>query len=178
MPLLFLPGQEFDKIKQAMEPYTSRFSDLRLGCPLFSDPKELRRFAAVLMGLSPPRAEESTIFMGHGTTHFSDLVYPALQTMFYTARRMDLQVATLKGWPKLEDILPHIHTKTVTLRPLMLTAGRHVQTDLAIHGKKYLEHAGFEVVPVLQGLEEFPEICTFYVQHLRSESSGVLALKL
>jgi sirohydrochlorin cobaltochelatase len=172
LPTHLLPGIEYDKIKQTVGEYAPRFAQVRLGGPLISTPSDLRALADVLMARWPRQAQSSVLFMGHGTEHFADLIYPALQTMFTLAERDDLHVATVEGWPALEDLLPRLTTKAVTLVPLMLTAGEHARVDMA--GPQpdswcsRLTAAGFAPTPVLEGLGELPQVRQLYADHLRA----------
>ena len=43
--------------------------------------------------------------MGHGTEHFANAVYPALQTALRLEGREDMPVGTVEGWPALEDVV-------------------------------------------------------------------------
>ena len=135
LPTHLLPGIEYDKIKAAAAQYAPRFAALRLGRSLLGTPEDLRELSRILMEHCPAHEGENTLFMGHGTEHFADLVYPALQAMFTMAGRSDLQVATVEGWPALEDVIPSLTACRLILRPLMLVAGDHANHDMAGDGK-------------------------------------------
>lgn len=170
VPTHLLPGIEYDKIKKTVEEYAPRFAAVRLGRPLLGAPEDLRELACILMERCPPREGESVLFMGHGTAHFADAVYPAIQAMFDMAGRSDLQIATVEGWPALEDAVPRLTAGTLILRPLMLVAGEHARTDMAgPQADSWLSRltaAGFAVQPVFEGLGELPRVRELYVRHM------------
>ena len=53
--------------------------------------------------MSPGEGGGAVALMGHGTEHFANAVYPALQTALRLAGREDVLVGTVEGWPGLED---------------------------------------------------------------------------
>lgn len=170
LPTHLLPGIEYDKIEETLSEYAPRFADLRLGRPLLGAPEDLQALAGILMEHCPRREGENTLFMGHGTAHFADTAYSALQTMFAMAGRPDLYVATVEGWPALEDVMPHLTASRLTLRPLMLVAGEHARVDMAGPEEdswlSRLTAAGYSAQPVLEGLGELPQVQSLYVRHL------------
>ena len=170
LPTHLLPGIEYDKIKATAVQYAPRFAVLHLGRPLLGTPGDLRELSRILMEHCLVREGENTLFMGHGTGHFADVVYPALQAMFTMAGRTDLQIATVEGWPALEDVIPSLTARKLKLRPLMLTAGEHARVDMAGSEKdswlSRLTAAGFSVQPVFEGLGELPQVQSLYVRHL------------
>ncbi len=170
-PTHFLYGFEYDGIRQVTEDYKSGFDSLILGRPLLSDSEDIRRVAQILADHYPQG--RSLVLMGHGTRHFANAVYPALQTAFHLIGRDDIYVGTVEGWPALSDVLKELPAseKDVTLAPLMLVAGEHARKDMAGEGSdswaNILRAAGFTPHCQIEGLGMLPEIQQLYAEHLR-----------
>ena len=164
-PTHLLYGVEYDKVKAETEALAGAFDVLVLGRPLLSDTGDIKRFAARLSQAYPPAEGSAAVFMGHGTDHFANAVYPALQTGLRLEGREDLLVGTVEGWPSLEDILRQLAPggpRRVTLVPLMLVAGDHARSDMAGDWKPRLEAAGHTVRCTLTGLGELPWVQEMY----------------
>ena len=164
-PTHLLYGVEYDKLKAETEAFAGAFDVLALGRPLLADTGDIKRFAARLSQAYPPAEGSAGVFMGHGTDHFANAVYPALQTGLRLEGREDLLVGTVEGWPSLEDILRQLAPggpRRVTLVPLMLVAGDHARSDMAGDWKPRLEAAGHTVRCTLTGLGELPWVQEMY----------------
>lgn len=173
-PTHLLYGYEYDKIKAEIAPYAARFSRFALGKPLLADTHDLQAVAEVLGRVYPAQPEEALVLMGHGTEHFAGVVYPALQSAFTLQERADTFVATVEGWPTLEDVLPQMRAagyRKAHLVPLLLVAGDHACHDMAGEApdswKSRLEAAGFTVRCTLEGLGRLPAIQQLYCEKLK-----------
>ncbi len=168
-PTHLLPGKEYAKLKAEASEMVPLFDSLKVGRPLLDDKDSLRTLAE---GLSKayPSGQETVLFMGHGTDHFANLVYPALQTAFYFQKRKDLLVATVEGWPTLEDWIDQLAGKPVRLVPLMLVAGNHALNDMAGEEagswNSRLRAVGCDVRCTLTGLGSLPWVQEMYQQKL------------
>jgi len=116
--------------------------------------------------------------MGHGSSHPANASYSCLQLMLYDAFPR-VFVATVEGYPELENILPRLKElgiKEVTLSPLMLVAGDHAQNDLAGPGEdswqSLLEKEGYTVSLIMKGLGEYPIYQELFVQRIRDSLAG------
>lgn len=173
-PTHLLYGYEYDKIKTEISQYTARFGKLVLGRPLLADVKDLADVAGILDRAYPRQPGEVLLLMGHGTEHFAGVVYPALQSIFALQGIKDVLVATVEGWPGLEEILPQLQKSgchQVHLAPLLLVAGDHACHDMAGEQpdswKSRLQAAGFPVRCTLEGLGRMPEIQQLYCNKLK-----------
>ena len=115
------------------------------------------------------------VFMGHGTPHFSNLVYPALQAVFHMDGRKDCFAGTVEGWPDLATVVKELHEggfSRVRLVPLMLVAGDHALHDMdgddPESWSSTLAREGFSVDCVLQGLGMLRGVQDLYRRHLRA----------
>lgn len=171
-PTHVICGEEYDRLLQGLRPYQGE-ARIRVGLPLLSTTQDLQQAAALLCRRHPVLPDTCTVFMGHGTQHPANAVYPALAYMLQSAGRQDLFVATAEGYPALSDVLPQIQAayQKVRLVPLMLAAGEHAAEDMAgdapASWKSILEKRGLLPEPVLEGLGEDPGFRAFYVRHIR-----------
>lgn len=168
-PTHLLYGVEYDKLRAGAEALSGGFDALAVGRPLLADTADLRRFAAGLGGTHPPEDGGAVVLMGHGTDHFANAVYPALQTVFRLAGREDVLVGTVEGWPVLEDVVRLLAAggpRHVRLVPLMLVAGEHARSDMAGVWKRRLEEAGHTVECSFTGLGELPWVQEMYRERL------------
>ena len=171
-PTHILYGHEYDKIKAEMAPWQGRFDTLRIGRPLLADTADIQTLTEALSQAYPPREDEALILFGHGTDHFANAVYPALQTSFQLAGREDVLIGTVEGWPVYEEISRQLKSggrKCVHLVPLMLVAGDHAMNDMA--GEEAdswasrLAAEGYTVRCTVQGLGLLPAVQGMYCAH-------------
>ncbi len=173
-PTHFLYGLEYESLKASVEEAKKRFPALMLGAPLLSGTEDLQALAQVLSKEFPKKENSALVLMGHGTPHFSNVVYPAIQAVFHMMGRKDVYVGTVEGWPEIEEICKELQTENCThvrTAPLMLVAGDHALNDMAGEEpdswKSILTQEGYEVECILQGLGVLPGVQELYRQHLR-----------
>ena len=168
-PTHLLYGLEYDKLKAEAEALAGGFSSLAVGRPLLADTGDIRRFAHCLSRDCPEEAGGAVVFMGHGTEHFANAAYPALQTGLRLEGREDIYIGTVEGWPGLADILHQLEPggpRRIRLLPLMLVAGDHARNDMAGTWKQALEEAGHTVTYSFTGLGELPWVQEMYRERL------------
>ncbi len=168
-PTHLLYGYEYDKLKAEAAALADRFEALTVGRPLLADNRDIQCFARRLSQDHPAEANQVTVFMGHGTEHFANAAYPALQTALNLLDRRDLLVGTVEGWPGLEDILRQLDPgspRRIHLLPLMLVAGDHVRNDMAVDWKSRMEAAGHTVVCSFTGLGQLAWVQEMYRERL------------
>lgn len=173
-PTHLLYGYEYDAIRAAVAPFVCRFVRLVLGIPLLASSADLIALSTLLSNAYPAQSEQVVVLLGHGTEHFANMVYPALQTALHLAGRDDILIGTVEGWPGRKEILIQLEkyrTGRILLAPLMLVAGDHARNDMAgsepDSWKSRFEAAGWTVTAQMQGLGERREIQNLYVQHLK-----------
>jgi len=158
-PTHLLYGYEYDKLKAEAE----AFGPLAVGRPLLACNDDILALARGLDRQYPAAEGEAVVCMGHGTPHFANAAYPALQTALRLLGREDILIATVEGWPELEDVLGQLApARRVTLVPLMLVAGDHARNDMAVDWKEQLEAAGHTVRCVFTGLGELEWVREMY----------------
>lgn len=173
-PTHFLYGLEYESLKAVVEEAKKHFPNLLSGTPLLSGTEDLQMLARVLSEEFPKKEGSALVFMGHGTPHFSNVVYPAMQAVFHMMGRKDVYVGTVEGWPEIGEICRQLragNAADVRMVPLMLVAGDHALGDMAGDDedswKNVLIGEGYRVECVMQGLGELPRVQEMYRQHLR-----------
>lgn len=172
-PTHIIPGFEFDKVSAAVESYRSRFETMHMGTPLVTNAEALVEIAEVLNAYYGTAEEKTAIlFMGHGTEHLANFIFPALQTAFRSIGKANAYVATVEGWPELDSAIGqmrHDGIEKVILAPFLLVAGDHVLNDMQgdeeDSWKNVLTRAGFRVECRCTGLGEIPGIRQMYRSH-------------
>lgn len=166
-PTHLLYGYEYDKLKAEAESFSGRFERLTVGKPLLAGVQDILRLAEELAKAHPQKEGEAVIYMGHGTEHFANAAYPALQTALHLSGRDDIYIGTVEGWPGLKDILRQLKKPCqIQLLPLMLVAGDHARKDMAVDWKDALEKAGHPVQCAFTGLGELGWVQEMYRERL------------
>ena len=158
-PTHLLCGNEYDeKIRASYMRYAGRFLRSGIGKTLIAN------------------NDDALLLMGHGTTHFANMVYPAMQTALRLQGHPNVVVGTVEGWPTLENAIDELRAlgaKHIELRPMMLVAGDHAHNDMAGDDadswKSHLTAAGFDVHCTVEGLGELEDVQRLYVEHLKAE---------
>ena len=178
-PTHLLYGYEYDKLRAEAERFSGCFETLSTGRPLLADNNDILCFAEKLAETHPAQEGAAVVYMGHGTEHFANAVYPALQTALHLAGRDDIYIGTVEGWPGLEDILRQLKTPSrVALLPLMLVAGDHARNDMDIDWRQRLEQAGHSVTCAFTGLGELAWVQKMYQDRLSETLSSIYSNKL
>lgn len=171
-PTHLLYGEEYEKLPALAEPFSGSFDSLTIGKPLLASTEDLLEVVRVLSEAYPARAGRAVVFMGHGTVHYVNPVYAALQSMFRLAGREDIIMGTVEAYPAIEQVIQQVKQGGFTralLAPFMLVAGDHAKNDMAGSDEdswqSLLQAEGVEVEAVLKGLAEYPGILKLYTQH-------------
>lgn len=155
-------GFEYEKIIKAARQCRGK---VRLSRPLLSigpDYDELIRAAAPMFA----DKDAQYILMGHGSGHFADSAYAALDHRLKAAGFGNVYVAAVEGYPPFGDVLRRLDaSKKAVLMPLMLVAGDHAKNDMAGKWAPALEEMGIRTECILKGLGEYPQIRKLYVKH-------------
>lgn len=173
-PTHLLYGIEYDAMKHCVTSYQDRFRRVTLGAPLLSSAADLQTVTTLLSKRYLPVPGEALFLIGHGTKHFANMVYPALQGTFHLLGRDDVILATIEGFPDSDaahSLFQRGNFHSVHLVPLMLVAGEHTVNDIAGDEDSFrskFESEGISVRCTLQGLGLLPEIQAIYVKHLRT----------
>ncbi|BCJ96403.1 hypothetical protein acsn021_39720 [Anaerocolumna cellulosilytica] len=190
-PTHILNGIENDCMIEEVKQYLSYFRSVKLGAPLLTETED---YEAVIKGLAAEvdrlnientNEDEAVVFMGHGSDHYSNTSYTALQYMLWDFDYRDIYVATVEAYPYLDTIIKHLKGKKyrkITLMPFMIVAGDHARNDMAGEEedswKVILEKEGYEVECLLKGLGEYSCIREQLISHAKEAVELKQSLKV
>ena len=108
--------------------------------------------------------------IGHGTETKGSSVYPKLEAELSQLVSGRAVVGTLSDGQSLIERLKTLERRQIRLMPLLLTAGRHAQQDIAGEKpesiKSQLIRYGFTVQTIQKGMGELASIRSVYYQQL------------
>lgn len=124
--------------------------------------------------------DEALVFMGHGTPHYANAIYAALDYTFKDLGYHNLFMGTVEAYPSMDSLLRLIGSlkpSRVHLAPFMIVAGDHAHNDLAGDDadswKSQFEQAGYPVLCHLKGLGEYEGTAKFSCGISAKHSKGV-----
>ena len=146
---------------------------IAFGDPLLTTTEDNAAVLQAVMSEFPAVGEDETlVFMGHGTTHYANTVYAALDYTFKDLGYPRSFLGTVEAYPSMESLKKQLRAlapKKVTLAPFMVVAGDHANNDMAGEDedswKRQFEAEGYQVSCVLKGLGEYPSVRKIYVAH-------------
>ncbi len=172
-PTHVMHGFEYNDVCAEIAPYTDHFDSIIISEPLLTTPDDYWKVIDVMNEVYPRKEGEILVLMGHGTEHFADNTYAALNFMFELNGNKDVIVGTVEGYPDFDTALSEIDAlqpNKIILAPLMEVAGDHANNDMAGDDadswKSMLKAAGYDVEPMLHGLGEFAGIQQMFVEHI------------
>lgn len=172
LPTLLVYGEEYDKIKKTVEESKDEFDEITVGTPLLGGIEDMKEIAHVLGSKYKTEPDECLILMGHGTRHYSNMSYPAMEYICHEQGFPHIFIGTVEAYPDLEVVIKKAKNagmKKATLIPFMFVAGDHAINDMVENEDSWLallQEAGFEVKPVLKGLGEYEGIRELYLSHI------------
>jgi sirohydrochlorin cobaltochelatase len=173
-PTHIINGDEYEKMMAQIEPFMDKIEKIKIGAPLLSSSEDYDATCRAVMKQLPQLKEtDALVLMGHGTEHYVDAAYAALDYRFKALGYANVFVGTVEGYPDIETVLEHVKCfgpKKVILMPFMVVAGDHATNDMAgdeeDSWKFIFNNAGFEVECILKGIGEFEEIREIYIEHI------------
>lgn len=171
-PTHVINGIENDQMKADVAAYADRFAHISIGTPVLTTAEDSKCVIAAVAKELHPSEEEALILMGHGTEHYADAIYAALDYQFKDFGHPNIFVGTVEGYPTLDSakrLVEKAGYKKIVLAPFMIVAGDHANNDLAgdeeDSWKSILEADGFSVRCVLKGLGEYADIRKLLLSH-------------
>lgn len=179
LSLHVIPGIEFHDLyanAQLFSQMVGGFERIVVARPLLSSHEDLLQVARALLKKAPSsrKPDDLIVLMGHGSEdHPADAVYAAMNYVFQ-GLDANVVVATVSGYPSLDELLPGIMQRRVRkayLMPFMAVAGEHARNDMAGDRpdsmKSVLAGKGIACEAVLTGIAEYPEVIEVWVKHLQ-----------
>lgn len=177
-----IPGAEYQDLEAVVDAFRvmrdrgtkAGFDFIGLSKPLLSSGRDFERLAQVLEEAYAENLKEgAVVFVGHGSHHFADSAYSALQTALWR-KSPNMFVGTVEGSPSYDDVLAQLKrtkNRKVTVAPAMLVAGDHAVNDIAggeeDSWKEMLSGEGYEVTPRLLGLGQIEGVRNLLLDKLR-----------
>ncbi len=159
-------GFEYDKIIAAASAFKDKIN-IKITRPLISLTSD---YTDIINAVSDLFTDDKIyILMGHGTEHFANAVYPALDYHLKALGFNNVFVATVEGYPELKTVLDMIRLdsrKNVVLMPFMLVAGDHANNDMSVEWKRVLVNNGYNVECIMKGLGEYKKVRQLYTKHI------------
>lgn len=173
-PTHVMNGEEYDEMKELTAPYEDKFVNIKYGKPLLTSSDDYVELINAIVAETPQIKEDKTavVLMGHGTEHFANATYSALDYRFKALGYNNVFVGTVEGYPDLDKVKSDVkaggYTKVVLL-PLMIVAGDHANNDMAgdeeDSWKTQFKKEGYEVETVLKGLGEYKGVQEMFAEH-------------
>ena len=175
-PTHMINGIENEAMTAGILSEKDAFDSVRFGTPLLTGTEDLDTAVQLLAdSFLPLEPDHMIVFMGHGTSHYANFVYDALNFRFLDRGYEQFLIGTVEGYPDIDTVLRRLEKKQparITLVPFMIVAGDHAVHDMAgeedTSWRNLLEKAGYEVDVILKGLGEYPEIQDMFADHIRS----------
>ncbi len=173
LPTLLLYGEEYEKMCRMVESKEEEFASIHMAAPLLRDEKDYGIVLDAIYQDTNVDSDTALILMGHGTEHFFNAVYGALNFMAKEKDYHNLYICTVEAYPTFGDAVNWAVKsgyKKAMLAPLMLVAGDHSVNDMASEEEdslhSLLKEKGIAVESIIKGLAEYKAIKELYVSHL------------
>lgn len=174
LPTHLLYGYEYEKITASIMEHKNKFTEIKIAKPLLGTNDDMLEIVNILATEIKTQPNQAIVLMGHGSEHFANAVYPALDYMAKQQNFPHIYVTTVEGYPEIDeviDLLKNTEYTSILLTPLMLVAGDHALNDMASDEpdslKTVLTNAGYTVETLVKGLGEYSDIRKIYVEHLK-----------
>ena len=180
-PTHVINGIENDLMKEDALSWHDSFHSITFGTPLLtSEQDNCDMIEAIHQEFSYLKADEALVLMGHGTTHYANAIYAALDYTFKDKGYPNIHLGTVEAYPSMETLLKVIREQNpskVVLAPFMIVAGDHARNDMAGDDpdswRCQFEAAGFPVECVPKGLGEYAKVQEIFIRHVREAMGGI-----
>jgi sirohydrochlorin cobaltochelatase len=180
-PTHIINGIENDLMKEDVLAYKDHFNHLVIGNPLLTTIEDnVSVLQAVVEEFSDVSKEDVLVFMGHGTNHYANSVYAALDYTFKNLGHENMFMGTVEAYPSMDELLKLVkdyQPKKVHLAPFMVVAGDHANNDMAGDDeeswKSQFQANGFDVECHIKGLGEYSGIQQIFLEHVEDAIQSV-----
>ena len=178
-PTHVINGIENDLMQEDVKAYADAFESISFGTPLLTTEEDNIRVAKAVAEDLQPGKENALVLMGHGTSHYANSVYAALDYRFKDMGYDNIFLGTVEAYPSLVSLMKQVHAyhpKKVILAPFMIVAGDHAKNDLSSEEedswRSQFEKEGFQVECLLKGLGENETIHQIFIDHIEEARKG------
>lgn len=172
-PTHVINGIENDNMTEDVMKFSEVFEKIVIGDPLLTSQEDNEKVIEAVMETLQPKEDEVLVLMGHGTEHYANAIYAALDYQFKDMGHSNVFLGTVEAYPALESLIKQVQRtgkKKAVLAPFMIVAGDHATNDLSgdeeDSWKSLFTAAGYEVNCVLKGLGEYPGIRNILLAHV------------
>lgn len=174
-PTHVINGIENDRMQEDVNRYASAFEHIAFGNPLLTTAEDNARAVRAVEKELRPDEKDALVLMGHGTTHYANSIYAALDYQFKDMGCANIFMGTVEAYPSLVSLMKQVHAynpRKVILAPFMIVAGDHAKNDLSSENsdswRSQFERDGFDVECLLKGLGEYPEVRRMFLDHIEA----------
>ena len=173
-PTHVINGVENDLMKEDALSFRDSFSSVAFGNPVLTTEKDnTLAVEAVCSEFSDLSTDEVLVLMGHGTTHYANSIYAALDYRFKDMDHKNIFLGTVEAYPSMESLMKLVKEfkpRRVLLAPFMIVAGDHAKNDMAGDNPdswyNQFKNAGFNVACAMKGLGEYKGIRELLISHI------------
>lgn len=184
VPTHIINGIENDNMIADVNIYSEYFDEIKFSRPLLSIDKDYENFIKIYeseiatdinsnFGIDIIKDKDTAlVFMGHGTSHYVNSAYAALDYRFKEQGFSNVYIACVEAYPEIDVVVKLIGKsdfKKIILLPLMIVAGEHAKEDMNNDWKSLFESKGYEVHSLLKGLGEYEAIQNTFIYYAKEE---------
>ncbi len=180
-PTHLVNGIENEEMKRDVLAFEADFEAVSFGDPLLTTTEDNEQaLLAVMKEFSDMDPKDALVFMGHGTTHYANSVYAALDYMLKDLGYSHAFLGTVEAYPSLDTLLKRVgelRPGKVLLAPFMIVAGDHAIHDMSGEDedswRSRFEAEGFRVECLMKGLGEYEGIRRRFIEHVKAAESAI-----
>ena len=174
-PTHIINGIENDAMRLDAHLLKKYFHSVKVGRPLLTTEEDNHAIVkAIAEELNPLPGRQALVLMGHGTEHYANTVYAALDYRFKDEGYENIFMGTVEGYPSIKQVKKQVKAyspEEVILAPFMLVAGDHAKNDMAGDGPdswlNEFKREGYKVKTVIRGLGEYRSVQNIYIKHVK-----------
>ncbi len=178
-PTHVINGIENDQMKEDALSFKETFQSIVFGTPLLTTEEDKDAvIQAVTHAFAQLKKEQALVFMGHGTSHYANSIYAALDYAFKEKGYKNFFMGTVEAYPGLDHVRSLVleyGPEEVILTPFMIVAGDHAKNDMSGDEEnswlRQFQKDGYQTKALIKGLGEYKEIRQLFVKHVKDAFS-------
>lgn len=187
VPTHIINGIENNQMLCDLQQYQTFFHSLKVTDPLLTRHEDYVRVCEILgteckqylSEIGEDASDYAIVLMGHGSEHYANAAYAALDYCFKDMGWDNFFVGTVEAYPYVETVgkrLQKERYRKVLLTPFMLVAGDHAKNDMAGDAEDswntFFEREGYAVHCLVKGLGEYKSIRVIFVERVQKAMSN------